>query len=178
MVYHRILISREELQAVIERLAKEISAFYADKHITALILLEGAKYFAEDLLSEIDVPFDVEFMKVSSYLGTVSGGTVSLNADDGLQERLRGKDVLIIDDIFDTGRTLHHLLDWIRDINPASIKTCVLLEKEIAHDAEVRIDFTGLTVPDVFVIGYGMDFDGQYRELPFIAELASERIEE
>lgn len=175
---HRVLLKQEELRNVIERLAKDISVCYSGKHITALVLLEGAKYFAQDLLAEIDVPFDVEFLKVSSYLGTVSGGTVSLDVDETIAERLRGKDVLVIDDIFDTGRTLYHLLNWIEDSRPASVKTCVLLEKDIAHDAEVRIDFSGLTVPDVFVIGYGMDFDGQYRELPFIAELASERIEE
>ena len=178
MVDHRILIKQEELRDIIERLAEAVSAFYSGKHITALVLLEGAKYFAQDLLAEIDVPFDVEFLKVSSYRGTVSGGTVSLDADETIAQRLRDKHVLIIDDIFDSGRTLYHLLNWIEDSRPASVKTCVLLEKEIARDAEVRIDFSGLTVPDVFVIGYGMDFDGQYRELPFVAELASECIKE
>lgn len=176
MVEHRVLVSRREIADITARLAKDITAAYANKHITVLVLLEGAKYFAADLLAQIEVPCDVEFTKVSSYLGTMSSGTVTLNADADLRARLRGKDVLVIDDIYDSGRTLRHCLNWLRDSQPKSVKTCVLLEKTIPHDAPVAIDFLGRTVPDVFVIGYGMDYNGQYRHWPYIAELADEPI--
>jgi hypoxanthine phosphoribosyltransferase len=176
MVYERILISRQTIDDIVRRLAKDISDAYSGRHITVLVLLEGAKYFAADLLAEVQVPYDVEFTRVSSYLGTLSSGTVTLNVDAELKARLRDRDILVIDDIYDTGRTLRHFLSWIEGCGPKSVKTCVFLEKEIVHEADIAIDFLGRTVPDVYVIGYGMDYDQQYRDLPFIAELASEHL--
>ena len=177
MVYERILINPQQIQEIVAKLAKDISAFYSGEHITALVLLEGAKYFAEDLLAKIDLPFERENIQISSYCGTASCGTVTIDIDDDLREKLSGKNILIIDDIYDTGKTLSALLRCLESCRPQSIKTCVLLEKEIAHDKKIGIDFPGLKVPDVFVIGYGLDFNGKHRELPFIAELASEHIE-
>jgi hypoxanthine phosphoribosyltransferase len=167
----RVLVSSEALQETVCRLAERINAAYADTDtITALIVLEGARCFAENLLSNIDVPFEQEYIKISTYCGTHSGCTTVIDFDDKLHEKLRGKDILVIDDIYDTGRTLAALLHCLEDCLPRSIKTCVLLEKEIQHCEKIAIDFLGAKVPNVFVVGYGMDFNGQFRELPFIAE--------
>ena len=180
MEYERILISTKELNQTVTQLAGRINASYANtENVMALVILEGAKYFAADLLEQLSFSVETEYLKASSYLdGTQSCGTVSFETPEDLQQKIQGKNILIIDDIYDTGRTLSSLLEWINDCNPQSVKTCVLLEKEIPHDEDIAIDFLGTTVADAFVIGYGLDFDGQYRELPFIAELASERIEE
>lgn len=178
MLYDRILINPKQLEEAVTRLAGEISTFYSDTGFTALILLEGAKYFAKDLLDKVNPPFEQTFIRVSSYCGTASGDTVTINADEDLREKLYGKNLLVIDDIYDTGKTLSHLLKWLKNCEPKSIKTCVLLEKEIEHAENITIDFMGPKVPDAFVVGYGLDFNGQHRELPFIAELASERVGE
>lgn len=171
MVYERVLITAEQLAATVDRLAAEINDRYAGRPLTALILLEGARCFADDLLLKLAMPVERAFLKLSSYAGTAAG-TVIINPDTRLQQSLKGKNVLVIDDIYDTGRTLSHLLEWLDICSPRSVKTCVLLEKDIPHDESVTIDFLGMQVPDVFVIGYGMDYDGRYRELPFIAELS------
>jgi hypoxanthine phosphoribosyltransferase len=170
-----ILISAAELQNTVARLAERINAAYADTdNVMALVILEGAKYFARDLLIQLRFPIAIDSLKASSYCnGTQSTGTIQTQPSDALQQKIAGKHILVIDDIYDTGKTLSHLLQWLKSCHPQSIKTCVLLEKEIAHDETISIDFPGLKVPDVFVIGYGMDFDGRYRDLPFIAELAA-----
>lgn len=179
MKYERILLSTETLKETVAHLAGRINAAYANtENVMALVILEGAKYFAADLLEQIAFPIEVEHLTASSYLGTQSAGTVSIETSGDLPDKIQGKNILIVDDIYDTGRTLASLLKWIENGNPQSVKTCVLLEKEISHDEEIVVDFLGMTVPDAFVVGYGLDFDGQYRKLPFIAELASERIEE
>lgn len=178
MVYDRILISAEQLQKVIGNIAERVNAAYANtENCLALVALEGAKYFAADLLSKIEFPIDVEYIKASSYLGgTESTGTVKLANNSELPQKIAGKNILIIDDIYDTGHTLSTLLTWVKDCRPETIQTCVLLEKEISHDKQLKIDFLGTTVEDAFVIGYGLDYKNQYRELPFIAELSAEHI--
>ncbi len=178
-MHDNVLVSDEQLEQIVCGLAEEVSSAYENTDsLLALVLLEGAKYFANDLLSKTDLPFDVEYLKVSSYFGTASTGTVTLEGHDDLPAKVRNKNILVIDDIYDTGHTLSKLLAWLKQCEPQSIKTCVLLEKRIDHDKQVVIDFLGTTIEDVFVIGYGMDYDDQYRELPFIAELSSELIEE
>lgn len=174
MIYKRILISQQQIQTAVERLAREITVHYTSRPFVALTLMEGARYFARDLLGKVSIPFQQQFLKVSSYHGITSGDSVTLEDSTEIQKQLFCKDILIIDDIYDTGKTLFRLLEWLETCNPRSIRTCVLLEKEIPHIKNIRIDFLGMTVEDVFVIGYGMDFNGHYRELPFIAEFASE----
>lgn len=180
MEHERILISTEELQKTVACLAERINMAYANiDNVMALVILEGAKYFAKDLLEQLLFPIEVEHLKASSYQGTTqSSGVVNIETSQDLARKIRGKNILIVDDIYDTGRTLSHLLEWIENHDTKSIKTCVLLEKEIPHDENITINFLGTTVPDVFVVGYGLDFDGKHRELPFIVELAQERIEE
>jgi len=178
MIYTRILINQQQLHTAIERLAGEITSEYSDRPFVALTLLEGARYFANDLLEKINIPFEQRFIKISSYHGIHSGDTVNIDVNVEIQQYLRNKDILIIDDIYDTGKTLSRLLEWLEKCSPRSVKTCVLLEKQLPHIRKVPIDFQGMTVEDVFVIGYGMDYNGQYREMPFIAELSSEIFKE
>ena len=175
MVYRRILISTEALQGLVAAMAERLDAAYAGTpRCLVLVALEGARYFAGDLLSQVNFPVEVAYIKASSYHGTRSTGTVQLANHEALAQTLAGRDILIIDDIYDTGRTLAALLAWVRQHGPRSVKTCVLLEKDIPHAETVDIDFLGTTVEDIFVIGYGLDHNHRYRELPFVAELATE----
>ncbi len=178
MIYKRILISQQQIQTAVQRLAAQISDYYAGRPFVALTLLEGARYFARDLQKHMSVPFEQQCLKVSSYHGTTSGDSVTLQLNPDIRDQFYHKDMLIIDDIYDTGKTLSRLLEWLKTCHPADIKTCVLLEKQMPHIHSIPIDFLGMTVENVFVIGYGMDFNGRCRELPFIAELDAESIEE
>jgi hypoxanthine phosphoribosyltransferase len=179
MPYSRILISTEQLQQTVSNLARKIlSAYQNVNNCLALVMLDGAKYFAEDLLAKLDFPLTIEAIKANSYSGTHSTGTVKTDRKDSLKEKIRGKNILLIDDIYDTGLTLSHMLEWIRGCQPESVRTCVLLEKEIEHTEKIDIDFLGTKIKDVFVIGYGLDFDGEYRELPFIGELSTDLIKQ
>lgn len=173
MIYDRILITAEQLDAGIETLAQQIdSAHRQTEGLLALVLLEGARIFADRLLSRLSFPVETEYLKISSYRGGVkSTGQVELNLPAALCEKIQGRPVLIIDDIYDTGLTLYSLAEHLRQYKPGSVKTCVLLEKQVPHQKNIAIDFLGFSVEDVFVIGCGMDYQGQYRELPFVAAL-------
>jgi hypoxanthine-guanine phosphoribosyltransferase len=135
----------------VSNLARKICSDYrgADNCL-ALVMLEGAKYFAQDLLAKLDLPIEVETIKASSYSGTSSAGTVKIEGKDALKEKIRGQNILLIDDIYDTGLTLSRTLEWIN----------------------------ATKIEDVFAVGYGLDFEGQYRELPYIGELSAEIIEQ
>ena len=179
MPYSRILISREQLEKIVSSLAQTIrSAYRGVDTCLALVVLEGGRYFAEDLLAKIDLPFEVESIKASSYSGTNSTGKVKTDKNGGLREQVRGKNILLIDDIYDTGLTLSHILEWLNDCQPATVRTCVLLEKDVEHTKKIDIDFLGTTIENVFAIGYGLDFEGRYRELPFIGELSEDIIQQ
>jgi hypoxanthine phosphoribosyltransferase len=179
MPYRRILISREQLERVVSHLAGRVHSTYQDvDNCLALVVLDGAKYFAEDLLAKMDLPFQVESIKASSYSGTNSTGTVTIHKKDGIREKVRGKNILLIDDIYDTGVTLSHILEWLNECEPATVKTCVLLEKKIEHTRKIDIDFLGTTIENVFAIGYGLDYEGHYRELPFIGELSEDIVKQ
>ena len=174
-IYSRILVDEEQIQAAVRKMADQVRAAYADlPDLMALIILEGAKYFAKDLLARLRLPFEVEHLGASSYHGgTHSTGSVELKNTEPLREKIKGKNILLIDDIYDTGLTLSKVLDWLSRCNPRSVRTCVLLEKQIPHHKQIPIDFPGLKIEDAFVIGYGLDYQGQYRDLPFIAVLAT-----
>ena len=178
MPYSRILISTEQLEQIVSELTGKINSAYQNMdHCLALVIGDGAQYFAEDLLAKLDFPLEVECVKASSYSGIRSTGTVTIDEKDTLREKICNKNVLLIDDIYDTGLTLSRVLEWLNDCQPKTIRTCVLLEKEIVHTKKIEIDFLGTKIEDVFAIGYGLDFEGQYRELPFIGELSAELIE-
>ncbi len=177
MPYSRILVSTEQLDQVVSDLARNIRSAYQDRdNCLALVMLDGAKYFAEDLLIKLDFPLEIEYVKASSYSGTHSTGTVKIDEKDTLRGKICGKNILLIDDIYDTGLTLSRVLEWLNDCQPETVTTCVLLEKEIEHAKKIDIDFLGMKIEDAFAIGYGLDFEGQYRQLPFIGELSTKII--
>lgn len=168
-----VLISEEKLAARIKELGEQITADYAGKEILAIGVLRGAVLFMADLTRAIKVPVAIDFMAVSSYgAGTSSSGVVRILKD--LDEDIEGKHVLIVEDIIDSGLTLSYLLENIKSRKPASLKLCTLLNKPERRKAEVHIDYNGFTVPDYFVVGYGLDYAEKYRNLPFIGILKPE----
>ncbi|MCE5186665.1 MAG: hypoxanthine phosphoribosyltransferase [Planctomycetaceae bacterium] len=171
--YNRILVSEEQLEQTVRDLARRLNDSYpVNEPATAVVLLEGARRFAEDLLKHLVFTVEVRYLKASSYYGsTESSELVCIEDSEKTGGQIAGRNVLVIDDIYDTGRTLAHVLDWIRTRQPKSVKTCVLLEKRVRHEKQITIDFGGLEVDNAFVIGYGLDYDGKFRDLPFVAAL-------
>ncbi len=164
----QILISQEQLYTRIRELAEKITKTYLQvSRVDVIVILNGAKQFTDDLFAIINDPkFKLHYIKTKSYNGTVSNGDVEA---ENIAENLSDSDVLIIDDIYDSGRTLKHISETVNCHNPNSIKICALLEKQIEHNEQIYVDFKGFDVPDDFLIGYGLDYNGQFRELPFIA---------
>jgi len=175
----RILLNTDQLSGIVSRLARDISAAYPHQdHSLALVVLEGARYFANDLLKQLHPPIDTAYIKASSYSGVNSTGNVIINTQDWLKETIHGKNILLIDDIYDSGLTLWRILDWLRECGASSVQTCVLLEKQINHTKDITIDFLGTPVADEFIIGYGLDYNGRYRDLPYIGVAAHTVIQE
>lgn len=177
-VYRRILITEAQIRAAVDALARRVEAYCADgEEVVALVVLEGARRFADDLLGRVRTPVSVRTIRASSYHGgTASSGEVRLEAIEELAAEIRGRRVLVIDDIYDTGLTLAAILEKLRACGAAEVRTCVFLQKQAMHRRAVAIDFPGMEVEDVFVIGYGLDYQGRYRELPFVAELSEDQI--
>lgn len=170
--FDRIIIPAEELEKIVADLAERLNAaFVVSEPVTAVVLLEGARRFAAALLKRLLFTVEVQYLKVSSYEGTSSTEIVGMEGTDALAKKILDRNVLVIDDIYDTGRTLTRVLEWIRECGPKSIHTCVLLEKTAPHVETVPIDFLGTTVENAFVVGFGLDYNGQLRDLPFIAAL-------
>lgn len=168
-----VLLSTEQLTARIQELGREISSDYAGKEILMIGVLRGAVIFMSDLARAIDVPVAIDFMAVSSYgASTTSSGVVRFLKD--LDEDVEGKHLLIVEDIIDSGLTLNYLIDNLKSRNPASVKICTLLNKPERRKVEVKVDYNGFTIADKFVVGYGLDFDEKYRNLPFIGILKPE----
>lgn len=168
------LLTQEQIQKRIEELAGEISADYHDKDIVAVGLLKGAFIFFADLLRKIKSPITVDFLIVSSYKKTESTGNVNIHYD--IKEDIKDKDVLLIDDIVDTGLTLSAVRQHLLSFNPASLKICVFLDKKERRIKEVPLDYVGFEVPDEFLVGYGLDFENEYRNLPYIS-IFKEKVE-
>lgn len=166
----RVLISSVDLQRRVTELGREISSEYAPEDRPILIsILKGGVIFLADLVRAITVQHEIDFMAVSSYSGQNTTGVVKINMD--LQASITDRHVLIVEDIVDTGLTLNHLLDLLGARKPKSLRVCSLLNKVDARRQEVRIDHKGFDIPDEFVIGYGLDYNEQYRNLPFIGVL-------
>ena len=170
----RILIPEDVLQARIAELAAEINATYTDEDRLLLIcVLKGAFMFLADLVRRLEIRHEVDFMEISSYgTGTVSSGVVRILLD--LAQNIEGRHVLIVEDIVDSGRTLDYITRNLHTRGPASLRVCTLLSKPSRREMEIATDFIGFEVPDEFVIGYGLDFSEEYRNLPFIGVLKSE----
>lgn len=163
----RVLLSEEEVAARIREIGEQISRDYAGKSIHMVCVLKGGSFFMCELAKRITVPVSLDFMSVSSYGSeTKSSGVVKIVKD--LDESLQGKDVLVVEDIVDSGRTLSYLMEMLRDRGPASLRLCTLLDKPDRRVIDVNVDYTGFKIPDEFVVGYGLDYDQMYRNLPYI----------
>ena len=169
----RVLYSEEELEAKCAELGAQISKDYEGKNLLLVSVLKGAVVFMTDLMRHITVPCSIDFMVVSSYgSGVKTSGVVKIVKD--LDADLAGKDLLIVEDILDTGMTLHYLKQLLQDRNPNSIRIATLLDKPERRRAAVRADYVGYQVPDEFVVGYGLDYDEKYRNLPYVVILKPE----
>ena len=161
------LISEEKVNERIRELGKQISKDYAGKSVHLVCILKGACIFMCELAKRINVPVSMDFMTVSSYgSGTKSSGIVRIRKD--LDDPIEGLNVLIVEDIVDSGRTLYYLEEVFKERGCASVKTCTLLDKPERRVVDLNVDYTGFKIPDEFVVGYGMDYDQKYRDLPFI----------
>lgn len=166
-IHYSTLISTEELYQRIKVLGEKISADYAGKEVTCICVLKGGIMFMADLVKYITQPLTMDFMAVSSYGNeTSSTGIVKIIKD--LDESVEGKDVLIIEDIIDSGRTLSYLVKLMEERNPKSVRICTLLDKPERRVVDVDVTYVGFSIPDQFVIGYGLDYQQNYRNLPFI----------
>ena len=163
----KLLFSRKDLAEQIARLAREISADYADKKLVLVGVLKGAFVFLADLARELTIPAAIEFIRIASYGSQKeSCGTITVKKD--VEIPLEGMDVLIIEDIVDTGLSLKFLIEHLRAYHPASLKVCALVDKKARREVEVHVDYTGFTMTDGFIVGYGIDFNERYRALPEI----------
>lgn len=163
----KVLVSEEEVSKRICEMGKQISKDYEGKQIHLICVLKGGVFFMCDLAKRISVPVSMDFMSVSSYgADTKSSGVVKIVKD--LDEPLDGKDVLIVEDIIDSGRTLSYLIEILRKRNPKSIRLCTLLDKPERRVKDVKVDYVGFGIPDEFVVGYGLDYAQKYRNLPYI----------
>ena len=169
----RVLFTEEELKQRVKEIAQRIDADYAGKEPLLISVLRGSFVFMADLVREITLPCTVDFMAVSSYGGgTTSSGQVKIVKD--LSEQIEGKDVLVVEDILDSGNTLSYLLKLLEARHPASIRLCTLLDKPERRTRPVELHYCGFTIPDAFVVGYGLDYAEQYRNLPYIGVLKPE----
>lgn len=166
----RILYTRAEIEAKVDKLADKIRRDYLGKHPVLICVLKGSFMFTADLIRRLNFPLEVEFVQLSSYGGAKeSSGKIKMVQD--LQSPIQGRDVLVIEDIVDTGTTIAFLLDYLRDKKPASLKLCALTDKPSRRQVPVTIDYLGFTVPDKFLVGYGLDLDQKFRNLPDICVL-------
>ena len=163
----KVLISEEEVDARIRELGEKISKEYEGKQIHLICVLKGGVFFMCELAKRITVPVSMDFMCVGSYGdGTKSSGVVRLAKD--LDESIENKEVLIVEDIIDSGRTLYYLIDILKKRNPKSVHLCTLLDKPERRVRDVKVDYTCFDIPDEFVVGYGLDYAQKYRNLPYI----------
>jgi hypoxanthine phosphoribosyltransferase len=165
-----VIVAAEDLQRRVRELAEAISREYVGKRLLLVCVLKGAVFFLSDLMRHIDIPVEVDFMAVASYgSATDSSGVVRILKD--LDMPLEGRDVLIVEDIVDSGLTLQYLLRNLGSRNPASLEVCSLLTKPSRRKVDLPVRYVGFEIPDRFVVGYGLDYDERYRNLPYIAAL-------
>ena len=165
----KVLIKKEDLENRVEEIAKEIEKEYKDEEIILVCVLKGATYFTIDLSRKIkNCAVLLDFIKVKSYNNgdRKSSGKITFNLD--ISENIKNKNVIIIEDIIDSGYTLNYLYDYLKEKNPKSLKLCALLDKKERREKEIKVDYTGFVIEDKFVVGYGMDCDEKYRNLDYI----------
>jgi hypoxanthine phosphoribosyltransferase len=166
-----VLLTAEEIAATVARLGREISADYAGKNPILVNLLKGGVVFLADLIRELTIPHQIDFLRVSSYgNGTASSGVVRIAED--LRTHITGRDVLVVEDVLDTGRTLTYILNILKIRSPKSLEVCSLLRKQtVRAGGDLVVKYVGRDIPDAFVVGYGLDYNENYRNLPHIARL-------
>ncbi len=163
----RVLLTEKEVDDRIQSIGDQISKDYAGRQVHLICVLKGGSFFMCELAKRITVPVSLDFMSVSSYgSATKSSGVVKIVKD--LDESLKDKHVLVVEDIVDSGRTLSYLLEMLKDRGPASLRLCTLLDKPDRRVVDIKVDYTGFQIPDEFVVGYGLDYDQRYRNLPYI----------
>ncbi len=169
-----VLISKEELCARVHELGAQISRDYQGQDLLLVCVLKGGVMFLTDLMREITIPHSIDFMAISSYGTGVrkSSGIVRILMD--LSTNIKGRNVLLVEDIIDTGHTMDHLLDLLRTREPASLRVCCLLDKPSRREVPIQVDYLGFSIPDKYVFGYGLDLDQLYRNVPMIATLKPE----
>lgn len=170
----KVLITEEQLQIRIREMAEEISREYADKNPVFVGVLKGVVLFFGDFIKRVTVPCQIDFMCISSYSGTESTGNMKVKMD--LSTDIKGRHVVILEDIFDTGRSLNYTYNYLMSMEPASVKIATLLDKPARRRPEVKLeaDYVGFEIPDEFVVGYGLDYDEYYRNLPYIGIMKPE----
>jgi len=168
-----ILVRTEDIAAKVGELGARIATDYAGKDLVLVSILKGALPFLADLMRATQIPLALDFLEVSSYgTGTESSGVVRILKD--LAQPIEGRDVLVVEDILDTGQTLNYVIEHLHSQRPASVRLCVLLDKPARRVVPVEIDYRGFEIPDKFVVGYGLDYAERYRNLPFVGVLKSE----
>ena len=173
----RVLLSEDEVEARIRAIGRQISEDYAGKQVHLVCVLKGGSFFMCELAKHITVPVSLDFMSVSSYgSDTKSSGVVKIVKD--LDESIKDKDVIVVEDIIDSGRTLSYLLEMLSDRMPASMRLCTLLDKPERRVVDVDVHYTGFEIPDDFVVGYGLDYDQKYRNLPYIGVVEFDKKEQ
>lgn len=166
----KILFSEKEVDARIRQMGEQISRDYAGKKLHLICVLKGGSFFMCELAKRITLPVSIDFMSVSSYGGdTKSSGVVKIIKD--LDESIRDKDVLVVEDVVDSGRTLNYLFELLGQRGPKSLTLCTLLDKPDRRTVDVQVDYTGFEIPDKYVVGYGLDYNQRYRNLPYIGML-------
>ncbi len=170
----RILLTEEQIKAKVAELGKILAEEYKDKNPVVVGVLKGVVIFYADMIRAMDIPCQMDFMCVSSYRGTESTGRTQISKD--LSSDIRGRHVLILEDIFDTGSSLEFITNYLKTKQPASLKICTLLDKpeRRREGVTVKCDYTGFVIPNEFVVGYGLDFDERYRNLPYVGVLKPE----
>lgn len=162
-----VLISREEIEASVRKLAENLSHEYEGREVVFIGILKGSYIFMADLLRHVSVPHEIDFMRVASYgSGTISSGEITITKD--IESSIEGKDVVVIEDIIDTGITLSFLKERLMKDKPHSLRICALLDKKDRRQVAIDADYVGFTIPDKFVVGYGLDYDEKFRSLPEI----------
>ncbi len=167
-----ILYSREEIAKKVKEIARLLDNEYAGKNPLILCILKGSAIFTSDLVREMEIPVQVDFAQVSSYGNSATSGMLKIKKD--LDEDIAGRHVVIVEDILDTGNTLSALVDLLKQRNPASLKICALFDKPSRRVKPIQADFSGFTVPNEFLVGYGLDYAERYRQLPYVGILKPE----
>lgn len=162
-----VLIDEEKLQSRIKEIAKEIQNDYQNEEVVFVSVLKGAIFFTVDLMKNYDGDAIIDVVRVSSYVGENSTGKIELKVPLK-EENVKGKNIILVEDIVDTGRTFNYLVDYVKQMNPKSVKTCVMLDKPSRRVVDFKADYVGFSIDDLFVIGYGLDYDENYRNLPYI----------